>query len=350
MRRKLLITGSLIILALVSALMFGEGNGNRITSADDAAVSGQCAVHGGNPLLANGSMFAGANWNDPSVLKEGSQYVMYASAAKDFDMDIKIYRFVSPDGIAWRLSPEHAVFERRQNAWDAKSTETPSVVRFEGMYYLFYTGYDTDYADVSAYKVGYATSPDGIHWTRATAPLVAPTDPKGALSGDFKQLIVGEPGALVHGGKIYVYFTAVGLDRSLGTGLQTIGLVTSADGATWSEPRRVIAPDQSLFPVAKGWVGYTTPQPVVKDGKVYLFYTVAGKHPDWGQERIAYAVSENGEDGWRQHPAILSRGAFAWTKNRIGAPAVLVENGELKLYFAGDANNNLGIGLATCAL
>ncbi len=301
-----------------------------------------------------GSFFAGSNWNDPHVLKVGSQFVMYASADINFSKNIKIYRLVSSDGINWQLSPSTAVFEKSStpSAWDSESTETPAVVYFKNQYYMFYTGY-TDQTDSSTYAVGYATSPDGIHWTRQT-PRFAPTNPHGTPDLNFMQYVVGEPAPVVFNNKLYLYFTAQGAHMSVMSTLFTIGLVTSDDGLNWSAPQMVLVPDQSIYPRST-WIGYSTPHAAVLNNQVHLFFDVA-KDP-FKQEKFHHASSADGINSWNlDSTAIFDKSQFSWADDQINAPAVLLDGTNLMMWFGGQGNISsfpnisMGIGMAICPL
>ncbi len=324
-------------------------------SVTPGSVSPQCfTAYTNNPILQNGSLFSGANWNDPSVIKDGSQYVMYASAAQNFDFNIKIYRMISGDGITWTLSPTTAVFEKSSNpsAWDGKSVETPAVVKFKDTYYMFYLGYQTVYNDIYSFRTGYATSPDGIHWTRVPGPLLSPSDlAHGAPNFAFNQYAVSEPAPVVYNNKLSVYFTAIGTDASVQNTLQTIGLIQSSDGVHWSAPQEVLKPDQNIYPRSGGWFGFSAPSAVVIKDKMHLFFDVINEKPSWKQVELSHAVSNDGVSGWTEDPTpIFSDSDFSWTKNSIRSSAAYLDGSQLKLWFAGDDGKNLGIGLATCNL
>jgi len=179
------------------------------TINDSKLVPGCFNASGSNPLLTTGSQFNNANWSDPSVLKMGNSYIMYAAADTNFSEDIKIYRLTSSDGDNWALNPTSAVFSKATGPtdWDRKSVETPSVVFFNGEYHMFYTAYPISLNIVSDYKIGHATSVDGISWTRDATYLLAPTDPLNMVPDlSFDQYIIAEPGAVVFNSKLYVYF------------------------------------------------------------------------------------------------------------------------------------------------
>ena len=310
---------------------------------------------GSTPIIGMGDLIPGANWNDPHVLKVGNEFIMYASADINFSQNIKIYRLISTNGKNWSLSPSSAVFEKSADptAWDRKSTETPAVIYFKNQYYLFYTAYPITLSDPTSYNVGYATSSDGITWTRQT-PRLIPTNPAGAPDLNFMQYVVGEPAPVVFNNKIYLYFTAEGAHLSVGTTLFTIGLVTSDDGISWSTPQMVLAPDQTLYPRST-WIGYSTPHAVVLDGKMNLFFDVA-KDP-FKQEKLHRAVSTDGLSGWvHDNTALLNKSQFSWADDQINGPAVLLDGTNLFLWFGGQGNLaafpniNMGIGLAICPL
>ena len=288
---------------------------------------------------------------------------MYASADTSFAGDIKIYRLVSSDGIDFTLEPETPVLEKgAAGDWDDKSTETPSVVYFNNIYHMFYTGYQSNVA--TDFKIGHATSLDGINWTKANQPLIAPSGGT-AIADDFDQFITSEPGAMVFQNKLFVYFTAQGYitksgDVTVNDQLMTIGLITSEDGETFSSPTRVYDPDQSIFPRHidqvirnSGWQGHSTPSAVVLDGKVHLFLDAAfvTETGEWSQRAIHHAVSEDGQTNWTTDTSSIHlREDFVWTEAEIRAPACLLVGSDLLLYYAGHRELELGIGLSTCKL
>ncbi len=340
--------GSLISLNLIGC---GNSNNSAVQAIDDSKLSASCfATTGGSPLLTTSSQFTNANWNDPSVLKVGNTYIMYASADTNFSQDIKIYRLTSSDGENWTLNPNSAVFSKATGPsdWDRKSVETPSVVFFNGKYHLFYTAYPISLSIVTDYKIGHATSLDGISWTRDESYLLAPTDPQGPVNRDFNQFLVAEPGAVVFNNKIYLYFTASGADIGVGTTLQTIGMTNSSDGINWSTPVQVLKPDQTLYP-RSSYMGYSTPAAVVINSKLHLFYDVA--EDPFLQTKIHHAVSDDGLTNFIQdNQPIFDRSMFTYTMDEIQSPSPLLDDTSLKLYFSGHTGLDLSISLANCDL
>ncbi len=295
-----------------------------------------------NPIIKSNDFFDGSSWNDPHVIHDGNQFIMYASASKNFDGNVKIFRLISEDGIHWELSPTNAVLEKSVSGWDSHSVETPAVLLYEGQYHLFYTGYSGTPIETQYYKIGHATSSDGISWTKDATFLLESTNPLGAPNLDFNQFVVGEPGPVVFDGKIYLYFTALGANSSVGTTWQVIGL-TIYDGTTWSTPQSVLEPDLDLYP-RLSFIGYSTPNAVVKNDKIHLYYDVVAD--PWKQVKLHHAVSDDGISGWLQDASsLLNKEGFDWTQEEIRAPSALEYNEKLYLYFAGHTGTDLSIGL-----
>lgn len=288
-------------------------------------------------------------WNDPHVIKVGSQFWMYASSDDNFNGNIKIYRLISNDGINWNADPTTPVLQRSAGQFDSVSTETPAVVYFNNQYHMFWTGYSNS-GDVGTFAIGHAVSNDGINFTKDAGAIVTPTLPYGAANLDFNQFLVAEPGPVVFNNQIYLYFTALGANAGVSTTLQVIGLTRSSDGVTWSAPVEVLQPNQAQYPRAT-YKGFSTPHAIALNGKVHLFYDVF-EDTISKQVRLHHAVSDNGVSGWTQDStAIYDRSAFVWTADEIRSPAAYLNGTNLMFWFAGNSNvNDLGIGYSPCDL
>jgi len=333
------------VLGLVASCSNGGSGTSPGQTVDASKISSACFQDGTAPELQIGSGFPGADWNDPHVLKVGAQYWMYASSNLGLSVPapnpVQIYRFTSNDATNWTLDPAAPVLTVAAGQWDEGGNETPAVVFFGGKYHLFWTGYPDAWPNLDAFnfRIGHATSADGISWTKDASPLLGPS----GVSGNFDEFIL--------------YFTAVGVDAGLAAGLQTVGVMTSADGVVWSAPALAFKPDQNVYPRTSDWVGYSTPNAVVIDGKVHVFVDVANDHGNntWIQEALHHAYSSDGLSGWTQDPVPIRRLTdFTWTAREIRSPAAFLDGTTLRLYFAGDdlfsPNASWGIGQMTCSL
>jgi predicted GH43/DUF377 family glycosyl hydrolase len=344
---------------LLLAVSCGGGSSGGGTATIDASkISAACFQGGNSPEIALGDGFSGADWNDPHVLKVGNQYWMYASSNLGFPPSpaspVQIYRFTSSDAVNWSLAPAAPVLTVQTGQWDEGGNETPAVVFLGGKYHMFWTGYPDAWPNLNGlnFKIGHATSSDGLAWTKDASFLLGPS----GVSGRFDEFVVAEPGPVVFNNKLFLYFTAVGVDAGLGTSLQAIGVITSDDGIVWSAPALAFKPDQTVYPRASNWVGYSTPNAAVIAGKVHVFVDVANDHGNdtWTQEALHHAYSADGLTAWTQDAAPLRRLTdFAWTAREIRSPAAFLDSGTLRLYFAGDDlynTNAWGIGQIACSL
>ena len=330
-------------------------------SSDSSESSGSNILYIQLPI-DNDDFFTNSHWNDPHVLYTGGEFVMYASSdsyVSNWDGYVRIFRFVSDDGKNWCITNggDPVLALGASGEWDEHCTETPAVVYFNGLYHMFYTGYDVayDYEDIGAdstwgtadddnaskhFKIGHATSPDGINWTKVGA-IINPSSPYTDPNLDFNQYVVGEPGPVVFNNQIYLYFTATGAAAEVGTTWQTIGLVKSnSDATSWSTPQRVLTPRLDLYPRNSGdeYIGYSTPNAIVLDGEMHLYFDVATNDP-WKQVKIHHAYSSDGESGWIQDDTpLLEREDYFWTADEIRSPAALEYDNDLYLYFAGHYN------------
>ncbi len=288
-----------------------------------------------NPVIKAGDFRNRALWNDPHVMRDGQTYLMYMTTSVNapFKPPVLPFRFTSPDGFAWTMAPDTPLLS--PDGTPFASLETPSVVRLGPTWHMFFTGILAK-PNPAPMAIGHARSSDGITWTVTPQPVLAAT---GRIT-DWNGFLVGEPGAIVRNNRILVYFSAVGA-RPGGTppSAQSIGLAITTDGTTFSAPRRVLE-QAPVYPPARNFVGYSTPMPFELGGKVHLVYDVAinrpGGDPEWQQVALHHAVSADGETGWVQDDKpLLTRDDFPWTGGEIRSPSILVENGTIRMWFAG---------------
>ena len=72
----------------------------------------------------------------------------------------------SVDGIVWSKYEDNPVLVPGiQGAWDDSNTDHACVLLIDGTYRMWYMG-DTEVEDESSVRIGYATSTDGINWEK----------------------------------------------------------------------------------------------------------------------------------------------------------------------------------------
>jgi len=117
-----------------------------------------------NPMLKRGPL-GGYDENmisAPFVLYDGEQFHMWFSAV-DFRGDWSINHAASPDGVLWAKHQENPLLKETHDArWDAVYIAEPCVLFNGSSFQMWYNGASA----TTETLLGYTTSPDGIHWTR----------------------------------------------------------------------------------------------------------------------------------------------------------------------------------------
>ncbi|MGB9669467.1 MAG: hypothetical protein ACPL0B_03675, partial [Anaerolineales bacterium] len=198
-------------------------NGAQIylASTSDGGLTWTCAST--NPVLTFGTS---GSWDDtrvvtPSVLKVGqNDYRMWYTGRNSSGV-YGIGYATSNDGITWTKYSGNPVFtDAPAPAWDSQIIWEPSVVFFNGAYHLFYAG--TDHWPY--FKIGHATSTDGINWTRDLSnPVLTPTE------GSWDAIEVYAPSVVVNGSSLEMFYSG----NSGGAWLT--GHAISTDGTSWTK-------------------------------------------------------------------------------------------------------------------
>jgi predicted GH43/DUF377 family glycosyl hydrolase len=334
---------ALILLCLFLAIACaGCEPGQRAGSTADTTAPSAMTAPIVKQTSLSGNFWTTTAYNDPDVHRSGDGYVMYFSRnTEDIYADkrlepVSIFRAISSDGLVWTAEKAESVALGSATDWDYNKAETPSVVYFKGTYHLYYSG-GSQNDSPAAYKIGHATSADGIKWMKEPAnPVLKPS----SITGLPNVLHVAEPGAVVYDGKIRLYFTVTSQRTGAGPSARmSIWCATSDDGTVFSTPKEVLS-QGALYPAAEGYCGYSTPSAISAGSGIQLYYDVY-KHtggaiaPD---EQIALhrAVSPDGEHFTEDAAPILKREDSAWTAREIRGGSEIAENGIVRMWFSGD--------------
>jgi predicted GH43/DUF377 family glycosyl hydrolase len=156
-----LYAGRFIVIAL-AAICLGAGVA-KIGAQDTNSTSAGWAKYSGNPVLGGdyGTCF------DISVLKEGDTYRMWFS----WRPKASIALVESKDGFHWS-KPVIVLPPAKTNGWE-DDVNRPVVIKQGGAYHMWYTSQTHDHSAIS-----YATSPDGVVWKRMSdQPVLSPAQP-----------------------------------------------------------------------------------------------------------------------------------------------------------------------------
>ena len=288
----------------------------------------------------------------PAVISDGTEYKMWFDG-RNLLGEAQVGLAASSDGISWTKYPTNPVLTGTAGAWDEYDEHAPFVLKEGGIYKMWYEGrgddvrqlgyatstngidwnkytgnpvlragpesYDQDIAghgsvlnDGGTYKlwylaggdgggIAYATSPDGLSWTKQGPVLTSE-------SGNWDDGGLWGPSVLKVNGSYWMWYAAWGWE-----GWTAVGVVTSTNGITWT--RFLAAP----VITETGWVG--DPHVISDGGKLKMWYNVW--HED-GTGDIAYAESDDGIS-WTKSPSnpVLMPG----TSGQWGQPVMAFTSG-----------------------
>jgi predicted GH43/DUF377 family glycosyl hydrolase len=311
----------------------------------------------------------------PSVIKDGSTYKMWFTGDNPWVAGWRTFLgyATSPDGIDWTVydgpQTDHSVMVLGgTGTFDFEAVLQPTVIKDDSTYKMWYTGSAT-LNNVHHYRIGYATSTDGIVWTRVAGsgtggsvidvgtPYRAPDDDLGdpGYVGDLDSTYAWSPTVIKDGSTYKMWYS--GHDGSL----WSIGYATSTDGVSWTKVRgpyekgSVIAPGMNGFDMSH--VSYPC---VIKEGSIYKMwysgygYGVASWATGWGN-RVGYATSYDGINwaqvaGPNQGGSVLN-GSTDGNRFDYNSPdkfSVIKEDDTYKAWYSG-SNSYRRIGYATSA-
>jgi len=195
--------------------------------------------YGSNPVFTGKP----GSWDEsnvviPVVIQDGHLLRMwYLSGDPDGD---KIGYATSVDGINWNRYPS-PVFESRKTGWYRDGIFPGTVIKENGVFKMWFSGSVGSLRQstpTTENSIGYATSPDGIHWAVYDDPATtnAPyhfSDPvlKHGASGEWDVTSALTP-AVIRTEKGYDMWYA---GENFSTGQQSLGYAYSKDGIVWTK-------------------------------------------------------------------------------------------------------------------
>jgi hypothetical protein len=140
----------------------GDGQNIGYVTSPDGSV---WTKHQGNPVMEHGPP---GSWDDTwlgmdSVIQDGDGFKAWFMGSQGWDGVTSIGYATSPDGIEWTRHPDNPVLEPDTSPGSWEADLFNPTVAFDGTtYHMWYIG---DYP-AAAQQIGYAHSGDGIHWTK----------------------------------------------------------------------------------------------------------------------------------------------------------------------------------------
>lgn len=142
------------------------------------------ARYEGNPVLPtreSGAWDSG-NTGPGGVYFDGENFHMwYAGNAFGAHGVFNVGYASSADGISWSRSDLNPVLESESSTWEKGRVSASSVLLdSQGKYHMWYDG-----GDFAKWRIGYATSTDGLSWTKAASMPVLDVGGAGSWDSEF---------------------------------------------------------------------------------------------------------------------------------------------------------------------
>lgn len=169
--------------------------------------------YSGNPVITTSTVDIDLITN-PYVIQVGSSFKMWYACQNPALSGLSICYATSNDGMSW-VKQSSAVLQ--PSGWDHGGLYSPTVIYDGTIYGMWYTG---GYNTGAATKIGYATSQDGISWTRDPNNPILSAGPSGAWDAGG----VENQCAVAYNGGFLLYYDGFGTSQ---TGLNYIGLAQS---------------------------------------------------------------------------------------------------------------------------
>ena len=274
----------------------------------------------------------GGTWDDAhvymsSMIKDNSTYKMWYVGHDG--TNTRIGYATSNNGTSWTKYASNPVLNLgASGTWDDTNLQYLTVIKDESTYKMWYSGHDG-----TKWRIGYATSSDGISWTKHASNPVIDLSTPGAW--DDEGLLVNE---VIKDGSVY----KIWYSGSDGTNWR-IGYATSSDGMSWTK--------HASNPVLNIGAGGTWDDlhaylsSVLKDidGTYKMWYS----GHDGSNVRFGYASSNDGIS-WTKYASnpILDHGADGtWDDVHLYFPSVIKDNGGFyKMWHSGHNGSNWRIG------
>jgi predicted GH43/DUF377 family glycosyl hydrolase len=219
--------------------------------------------------------------------------------------------------------------------WDRESVGAGSVIYHSNKYHMWYTGGPL----LSETYIGYATSPDGIIWTKDNNnPVLA----KGT-AGSWEESFVHNSKVMVINNTFHMWYTAhKGIDGSFDF---QIGHATSADGVTWiKDPNNPVLKRGSSGSWDYAWISVGS---VLYDGTRYHLYYMG--YNGINSIRIGHATSSDGLTWTKDpsNPVLVSGSNGDWDNPRVDFPTVIFDGTTYHMWYSGGDYFKWKIGYAT---
>ena len=303
---------------------------------------GPFTKHPDNPVfdVGEGDAFDNAVVSEAKVIFDGEMYHLWYAARQRLETPtgrqkspMWVGYATSPDGLHWTRHPDNPLMTPGPPGSPEANFVYPAYVLFDGQQFrMWYSAHDFE-----EWSINYATSSNGAVWKKHPGnPLM-----RAAHDGRWDENFISEPSVLWSGGRFEMWYNG-GSER---TSTLRVGYAWSEDGLTWYKWE----PDEWVLDVGPlgAWDDFSVARVhVLFDGERYqMFY----EGHDAGSWRLGYAWSEDGTS-WHKYAdnPILDLGvAGDFDSINAAEPYVIFDGEAYWLYYSGYDGDKYRIGLAT---
>jgi predicted GH43/DUF377 family glycosyl hydrolase len=292
-----------------------------------------------NPVLSTAAAVVTDNdgVTDPSVARVGSKYLMWYAGTAEDGSGPAIFAAESGDGKAWaRLNLGEPVLTGSEGAFDEHGVAGPDVVYDGGdvgaPYKMWYSGQGAVFG-----AIGYATSVDGIVWTKHDdVETPTPADPvlDHGAPGSPDSFAAADPTVLRDGTTWKMWYTGDDSNK------KRIAYATSPDGIVWAKGGKVISPEDAGTNANIEFGAYAPT--VWKSNSTYRMLLSGRKIVSGGRfaTKLLGTSSADGIEWSGPSTALNPSGTEAnFDHDNLDSPVVLEDPGTpepFKLYYAGN--------------
>jgi predicted GH43/DUF377 family glycosyl hydrolase/uncharacterized membrane protein len=303
-------------------------NNNLITDYNELWVKSDITKwvkYSGNPIISDGpsSSFDDNGVIRGSVVYNGTSYMLYYEGRESSKWEIGLA--TSQDGLSWsKYSGNPVLTLGTSSAWDDAYVGNPIVIFDGNNYQMWYQGRRSGVG----WKIGYATSNDGINWQKYSNNPVLNT----GGGGSWEERDVGDPHVIYDGYEYKMWYTGVNTGS-----VKRIGFATSFDGKNWTK--------YSNNPVFQYSGGISSGDiSVLSQNNQYLAWIMKIQ----SSNTIEYLNSIQGTV-WNIHqnnPMLQKGPSGSWDDNQVSAPFVIKKDKQYSMYYGGFSGSKVQIGLA----
>ncbi len=274
-----------------------------------------------NPIITpSDSYFIGEiGLEEPAILKDNLYRMWYKN-----DPNSTIRYATSSGGIVWNKYEKPVLINT--DYWENLGVANPAVILKDGKYWMYYTAWGVD----NGWRLGLATSSDGITWTKYE---------KNPLDLPIKEH-AGRPAVIYYNGKVHLFYhTGYGRGTDIyhlisedginfscennQCSILTLGLPGSFDSNTIIGPA-VVEHNSKLYLYYGGtsdnnhWqIGLASEQPIVVENKKTPLIILPGMFASWNKEAIIHNQIVATQD-WILNPVVHEYDGIIQTLDNLG--------------------------------